>query len=141
VEETQAGGATLAQGGRQPAELNRGYFFEPTVFTETPDDARAMIDEPFGPIALLTGFDTFDEVIARANSLPQGLAAYVFTNSLKQAHQTADALRTGIVCVNTLQAATTEMPFGGVKHSGYGREGGSQSIHDYLDTKFTNMVT
>ncbi len=140
VEDTRAGGATLALGGRQPAELNRGYFFEPTVFTDTPDDARGMIEEPFGPIALLTGFDSFDDVIARANSLPQGLAGYVFTESLKRAHQTADALKTGIVCVNTLQAATTEMPFGGVKHSGYGREGGSQSIHDYLDTKFTNIV-
>jgi len=140
VEDTRAGGARLALGGRQPAEMNRGYFYEPTVFTDTPDTARGMIDEPFGPIALLTGFDDFDDVIARANSLPQGLAAYVFTGSLKRAHETADALKTGIVCVNTLQAATTEMPFGGVKHSGYGREGGSQSIHDYLDTKFTNFV-
>jgi succinate-semialdehyde dehydrogenase/glutarate-semialdehyde dehydrogenase len=140
VADTSAGGARLALGGRQPADLNRGYFFEPTVFSDTPDDARGMLDEPFGPIALLAGFETFDDVIARANSLKQGLAAYVFTDSLKRAHQTADALRTGIVCVNTLQAATTEMPFGGVKYSGYGREGGSRSIHDYLDTKFTNIV-
>ena len=140
VEDTRSGGAKLATGGRQPADLNRGYFYEPTVFTDTPDSARGMIDEPFGPIAMLASFDSFDDVIARANSLPQGLAAYVFTNSLKRAHMTADALKTGIVCVNTLQAATTEMPFGGVKHSGFGREGGSHSIHDYLDTKFINLV-
>ncbi|MBN9508736.1 MAG: NAD-dependent succinate-semialdehyde dehydrogenase [Alphaproteobacteria bacterium] len=140
VEDTQSGGARLAAGGQRPAGINRGYFFEPTVFTDTPDSARGMIDEPFGPIAMLTSFDEFDDVIARANSLPQGLAAYVFTNSLKRAHMTADALKTGIVCVNTLQAATTEMPFGGVKHSGFGREGGSHSIQDYLDTKFINIV-
>jgi succinate-semialdehyde dehydrogenase / glutarate-semialdehyde dehydrogenase len=140
VEDTQSGGAKLAMGGQQPAGINRGYFYEPTVFLDTPDSARGMIDEPFGPIAMLASFDDFDDVIARANSLPQGLAAYVFTNSLKRAHMTADALRTGIVCVNTLQAATTEMPFGGVKHSGFGREGGSQSIQDYLDTKFINLV-
>jgi succinate-semialdehyde dehydrogenase/glutarate-semialdehyde dehydrogenase len=140
VEDTESGGAKLAAGGRQPAEINRGYFYEPTVFTDTPDSARGMIDEPFGPVAMLASFDDFDDVIARANSLPQGLAAYVFTNSLKRAHMTADALKTGIVCVNTLQAATTEMPFGGVKHSGFGREGGSHSIQDYLDTKFINLV-
>jgi succinate-semialdehyde dehydrogenase/glutarate-semialdehyde dehydrogenase len=140
VEDTRAGGAKLAVGGRQPAENNRGYFYEPTVFTDTPDSARGMIDEPFGPVAMLANFDEFDDVIARANGLPQGLAAYVFTNSLKRAHMTADALKTGIVCINTLQAATTEMPFGGVKHSGFGREGGSHSILDYLDTKFINLV-
>ncbi len=140
VEDTRSGGARLAAGGGRPSDLNRGYFFEPTVFTDTPDSARGMVDEPFGPIAMLASFDEFDDVIARANSLPQGLAAYVFTDSLKRAHMTADALKTGIVGVNTLQAATTEMPFGGVKHSGFGREGGSQSIQDYLDTKFINFV-
>lgn len=140
VEDTVKGGARLAGGGKRPAGMNRGYFFEPTIFTDVPDDARVMVEEPFGPLAPLTTFGSFNEVIERANSLKQGLAAYVFTNSLKRANETAEALKTGIVCVNNIQAATVEMPFGGVKYSGFGREGGSQSIKDYLDVKFTNLV-
>jgi succinate-semialdehyde dehydrogenase/glutarate-semialdehyde dehydrogenase len=140
VADTEKGGAKLASGGRRPAGMNRGFFFEPTVFTDTPDDARTMVEEPFGPIASLTTFSEFDEVIARANSLPQGLAAYVFTNSLRQAHKTIEALKTGIVAVNNTAAATAEMPFGGVKHSGFGRENGRQGIMDYLDVKFANIV-
>lgn len=140
VQATLDGGARIVHGGGRPAGMERGYFFEPTVFADTPDDARAMIDEPFGPLAPLASFEEFDEVIRRANALKQGLAAYVFTNSLKRAHKTVDALKTGIVCVNNVAAATPEMPFGGVKHSGFGREGGSQGILDYLDVKFTNLI-
>ncbi len=99
-----------------------------------------MVEEPFGPIAPMSTFESFDEVIERANSLPQGLASYVFTNSLRQAHKTAEALKTGIVAVNNVAAATAEMPFGGVKHSGFGRENGRQGMLDYLDVKFTNIV-
>jgi succinate-semialdehyde dehydrogenase / glutarate-semialdehyde dehydrogenase len=139
VEDTRASGAALLRGGRRPAGHNRGYFFEPTVFDDVPDDARVMNDEPFGPIAALTTFATFDDVIARANALPYGLAGYVFTNSLGRAQATAEALRVGIVGVNTFVAATAEMPFGGVKHSGFGRENGSQGIADYLDTKFVSI--
>jgi succinate-semialdehyde dehydrogenase / glutarate-semialdehyde dehydrogenase len=140
VEDTSKDGAKLALGGRRPADMNRGYFFEPTVFTDTPDDARAMVEEPFGPVANLSSFETFDEVINRANSLPQGLAAYVFTNSMRQAMATIEALKVGIVAVNNTAAATAEMPFGGVKHSGFGRENGRQGILDYLDVKFANLV-
>ncbi len=87
VEDTIADGGKLVSGGKRPAEMNRGYFFEPTVFTDVPDDARIMIEEPFGPIAPMSTFETFDEVIERANSLPQGLASYVFTNSLQAGPQ------------------------------------------------------
>ncbi len=140
VEDTVADGGKLVSGGKRPAAMNRGYFFEPTVFTDVPDDARIMVEEPFGPIAPMSTFESFDEVIERANSLPQGLASYVFTNSLRQAHKTAEALKTGIVAVNNVAAATAEMPFGGVKHSGFGRENGRQGMLDYLDVKFTNIV-
>ncbi|MDF1586692.1 NAD-dependent succinate-semialdehyde dehydrogenase [Marinimicrococcus flavescens] len=139
VEDTKKDGGTLVMGGKRPADMNRGYFFEPTVFTDVPDDARIMNDEPFGPIAPLSTFSAFDEVIERANALPYGLAAYVFTDSLKLAQQTSQALKVGIVAVNNTAAATAEMPFGGVKHSGFGRENGSQGLLDYLDVKFTNF--
>ncbi len=140
VQDTIADGGRLLLGGRRPADLNRGFFFEPTVFDDVPDEARAMREEPFGPIALMTSFEDFDEVIARANALPYGLAAYTFTRSMNTAQRTIDALKVGIVGVNTYVAATAEMPFGGVKHSGFGRENGRQGIQDYLDIKFANVV-
>jgi succinate-semialdehyde dehydrogenase/glutarate-semialdehyde dehydrogenase len=140
VEDTLAEGAQLLTGGRRPAGFNRGYFYEPTVFGGMRDEMRLMNDEPFGPLAPISTFEGVDEVIERANSLPYGLAAYVFTNSLKLAHETAERLRVGIVGVNNYVAATAEMPFGGVKHSGFGRENGSMGINDYLDVKFTNLV-
>ncbi len=140
VADTVADGGKLLLGGRRPADLNRGFFFEPTVLDEVPDEARAMREEPFGPIALVTGFEDFDEVVARANALPYGLAAYTFTRSMNTAQRTIDALEVGIVGVNTYVAATTEMPFGGVKHSGFGRENGRQGIQDYLNVKFANVV-
>jgi len=139
VEDTKAGGATLLTGGRRPSSPNRGYFFEPTVFGDVPETARVMQDEPFGPIAALSGFESFEEVVARANGLPYGLAAYTFTGSLGRAQRTAEALKVGMVGVNSFAVATAEMPFGGVKHSGFGRENGSEGIRDYLDTKFVSI--
>lgn len=140
VADTVAEGATLVTGGKRPAGFNRGFFFEPTVFTDVRDDMRIMREEPFGPLAPVTSFEDLDEVIARANALPYGLAGYVFTNSQKLAAATVDGLKVGIVGVNSFQAATAEMPFGGVKHSGFGRENGAQGILDYLDCKFVNFV-
>ena len=140
VEQTKAEGARVVTGGKRPADMNRGYFFEPTVFADMRDDMRVMNDEPFGPIAAVTSFETFDEVIGRANSLSYGLAGYVFTQDHKLAQKTADALKTGIVAVNNYAAATAEMPFGGVNHSGFGRENGSQGLYDYLDVKFINIA-
>jgi succinate-semialdehyde dehydrogenase/glutarate-semialdehyde dehydrogenase len=140
VEDTLEEGARLECGGRRPAGMNRGYFYEPTVLSGMRDEMRLMNEEPFGPLAPISTFESLDEVIARANSLPYGLAGYVFTGSLRLAHQTADALRAGIVAVNGFAAATAEMPFGGVKHSGFGRENGAAGILDYLDCKFVNVL-
>jgi succinate-semialdehyde dehydrogenase/glutarate-semialdehyde dehydrogenase len=129
-------GAELLAGGQQPSGFNRGYFFEPTVLGRTPDEARVMIDEPFGPVAPLTTFSDFDEVVARANGVPFGLAGYVFTKNLRTAHVASEALEVGMVGVNDMMLATAEIPFGGVKESGLGREGGSLGIKDYLEPKF-----
>ncbi|MEZ5861687.1 MAG: NAD-dependent succinate-semialdehyde dehydrogenase [Geminicoccaceae bacterium] len=140
VEQTKEEGARVVTGGKRPADMNRGYFYEPTVFADVRDDMRVMNDEPFGPIAPVTTFESFDEVIGRANSLSYGLAGYVFTRDQKLAQATAEALKTGIVGVNTFAAATAEMPFGGVNHSGFGKENGSQGLYDYLDLKFVNIA-
>jgi len=139
VEDAMSKNAKLISGGRRPAHLNRGWFFEPTVLLDPADDSRMMTEEPFGPVATINRFSTMDEVIAKANGLEFGLAAYVFTNSLTKAHETADALEAGVVGVNTFVASLAETPFGGTKQSGFGREGGFLGIRDYLDAKFTNM--
>jgi succinate-semialdehyde dehydrogenase/glutarate-semialdehyde dehydrogenase len=140
VEDTRNEGATVACGGKRPADKNKGFFYEPTVFTDVTDDMRVMNDEPFGPIAPVTTFEDFDEVITRANSLSFGLAGYVFTDSQALAMKTMEALRTGIVGVNNYVAATAEMPFGGVNHSGFGRENGPNGLLDYMDVKFANIM-
>jgi len=140
VEDAKAKGAEVLAGGRRPPEFNRGYFYEPTVLRNVPDGARVMNEEPFGPIAPLSTFRDFDEVMQRANALSVGLGGYVFTRSLKRAHEVADAMETGMVGVNTFALASPETPFGGIKESGFGREGGAMGIKDYLDVKYTNMV-
>jgi succinate-semialdehyde dehydrogenase/glutarate-semialdehyde dehydrogenase len=140
VVDTRDRGAQLLHGGKRPAGFNRGFFYEPTVFRDVPDDARVMNEEPFGPIAPITTFRDFDEVMKRANALKVGLGGYVFTRSLKRAHEASEAMETGMVGVNTLALASAEAPFGGIKESGFGREGGSLGIKDYLDVKYTNMV-
>ena len=95
-----------------------------------------MIDEPFGPIAPISSFTDFDDVIRRANSTPYGLAAYLFTKSLKTAALASERIEAGMVGINELAIASAEMPFGGVKQSGMGREGGAFGILDYLEPKF-----
>jgi succinate-semialdehyde dehydrogenase/glutarate-semialdehyde dehydrogenase len=136
VEDALGRGAELLAGGRQPAGFNRGYFFEPTVLGHVPDDARVMTEEPFGPVAPIATFTGFDEVVARANALPFGLAGYVFSRSLRTANLAAEALEVGMVGVNDMLLACAEAPFGGVKESGMGREGGALGIHDYLEAKY-----
>ena len=140
VETTRGEGANVVCGGKRPADKNKGFFYEPTVFSDVRDDMRIMNDEPFGPLAPVTTFEDFDDVITRANSLSYGLAGYVFTNNQALAHQTMEALRTGIVGVNNFVASTAEMPFGGVNHSGFGRESGPHGILDYMDVKFANII-
>ena len=112
-----------------------GYFWAPTVVSELNDDAKLMNDEPFGPIAAIARFSTLDEVVTRANSLPYGLAAYAFTQSLRRANQIADSLENGMVGVNTCRISYAETPFGGVKESGYGSEGAIEGLDAYLVTK------
>lgn len=129
-------GARLLAGGRRPPHLNQGHFLEPTVLADVPDDARIMKEEPFAPVAPIAAFDDFDEVIARANSTEFGLAAYVFTRDSRLAATTAEALEAGMVGINETLLATAEAPFGGTRQSGFGREGGSLGILDYLNPKY-----
>lgn len=136
VQDALSRGAELLAGGKPPADRNRGYFFEPTVLGRVNDDALIMQDEPFAPVAPITPFKTFDEVIARANATPFGLTGYLFSRSQRTATLAAEALEVGMVGVNELGIASAEMPFGGVKESGMGREGGSLGIKDYLEAKF-----
>jgi succinate-semialdehyde dehydrogenase/glutarate-semialdehyde dehydrogenase len=126
-------GAKVLTGGAPIAEMNRGFFFQPTVLAHVPDEARIMREEPFGPLAPLNSFTDRDAVVARANSLPVGLAAYIFTRNLKTAQEVAEQLETGMVGVNEMALGTAELPFGGVKWSGMGREGGPLGIKDYLE--------
>ncbi|GAB4282721.1 MAG: NAD-dependent succinate-semialdehyde dehydrogenase [Roseovarius sp.] len=133
VEDATARGAVLRTGGGRLGE--RGYFFQPTVLSHVPDEARIMREEPFGPIAVLNPVRDLDEAIARANAVPYGLAGYAFTNRADYIERMIDAVEVGNFSVNTLEASLPETPFGGVKSSGYGREGGTEGLHSYLITK------
>ena len=139
VEITKKEGAVILCGGKRPANYNKGYFYEATVFDNVKDDFKIMTTEPFGPLSPILSFKHFDEVIERANNHDAGLAAYVATSSMEKAQLTSDALETGLVAINTPLVATAEAPFGGIKQSGYGREGGSEAIKDYLNTKYTHL--
>ena len=137
VEDADARGAKILAGGHRMGE--KGNFFEPTVIEEAPDDSKLMREEPFGPIMGLKRFKSLDEAIERANSLPFGLAAYAFTTSTKNATKIGDALESGMVTINHLGFALAEVPFGGVKESGYGSEGGTETFDGYLVTKFVTQ--
>ena len=139
IADAQSRGADLLAGGGTPTGLEKGYFLEPTVLGHVPDDAKIMVEEPFAPVAPITTFKDLDEVLDRANSLPFGLAGYVFTSSLATAHIASEALECGMVGVNEMLLATAEAPFGGIKESGMGREGGSLGIMDYLEPKYIKM--
>ncbi len=129
-------GARLLTGGGRPAHLNKGHFLQPTVLADVSDDARIMVEEPFAPIAPIAPFTDEDDVIRRANALPFGLAAYVFTNDAERGQRTAEQLESGMVGINEVLLATAEAPFGGMKESGFGREGGALGIKDYLEPKY-----
>lgn len=134
VEDARAQGGEIVFGG---ARLKSpGNFFPPTVVTGLPDTAKLMTEEPFGPIAPLTPFTDPQDAIRRANSLPYGLSSYVFTESLKTATYAANALEAGMVNLNHFGSALAETPFGGVKDSGMGSEGGTETFDGYLVTKF-----
>ena len=131
-------GGIIRTGGERIGNL--GFYYAPTVLSEVPDEAKIMIEEPFGPIAPITHFDAFDEVVERANSLPFGLASYVFTSDGDKATKIGQALDTGLVGVNHAVVATPETPFGGVNESGYGSEGGIEGLDAFLRTKFVTEV-
>jgi len=139
VEVTKQEGAKVLCGGKRPSGFNKGYFYEPTIFDNVKDDFKIMTEEPFGPLTPLLTFKKFDEVIEKANNQVAGLAAYVCTSSIELANKTSEALETGMVAVNTPFISNAETPFGGIKQSGYGREGGSVGIKDYLNIKYTHL--
>ncbi|WP_427917707.1 NAD-dependent succinate-semialdehyde dehydrogenase [Streptomyces sp. cg40] len=126
-------GAKVLTGGQRLAR--DGYFYAPTVLTEVPADARLMHEEPFGPLAPIVPFTDLDETLALANALPYGLAAYGFTESAATAEKLSDALEAGILSINHCGGSVAEAPSGGVKESGYGREGGPEALDAYLITK------
>ena len=132
-------GAKIAAGGKRIGE--GGFFFEPTVLVDVPMNARIMNEEPFGPVAPVLRFKDFDSVVAEANRLPWGLAAYAYTSSLKTADAIGAAFESGMVSINHHGLALPEVPFGGVKDSGYGSEGGSEAIEAYLNTKFITHMS
>jgi len=131
-------GAKLETGGKRIG--NKGNFFEPTVLSGVDRGMRVMNEEPFGPLAAVTAFSEFDEVVEEANRLPYGLAAYAYTRSAKTAAAIGAAIESGMVAINHHGLALPEVPFGGVKDSGYGSEGGSEAIEAYLNTKFITQL-
>ncbi len=126
-------GAHIATGGSRDGET--GYFFKPTVLTNVPVDAKIMQEEPFGPIAVINPFSSLEEAITHANSIPYGLAGYAFTNRADYIDKMIDEVEVGNLSINTLEASMPETPFGGVKSSGYGREGGSEGLGNYMTIK------
>ena len=138
VEDATKHGGKVRTGGHRIGD--KGNFYEPTVVTELSNDAKAMNDEPFGPLAVINPFKTFDDAITEANRLPFGLAAYAWTRSAKTANAVANAVETGMITINHLGLALPEVPFGGVKDSGYGSEGGAEAIESYLNPKFVSQA-
>ncbi len=139
VETTKKEGAKVLLGGKRPSGFNKGYYYEPTIFDDVKDDFTIMKIEPFGPLVPMLSFKTFDEVVERANKHELGLASYICTNSMEKAHRASELMETGTVAVNTPVVAIAEAPFGGIKQAGYGREGGSMAIKDYLNVKYTHL--
>jgi succinate-semialdehyde dehydrogenase/glutarate-semialdehyde dehydrogenase len=138
VEDAVSKGAKVLTGG---GKLDgRGYFFEPTVLSDISEDAELLREEIFGPVAPVIGFDSEEEAIAAANDTEYGLVAYVYTSDLKRAFRVVEALETGMVGLNQGLVSNAAAPFGGIKHSGFGREGGPEGIEEYLETKYVAMA-
>jgi succinate-semialdehyde dehydrogenase / glutarate-semialdehyde dehydrogenase len=140
VADARKHGGRIVTGGEQPSDKNKGFFYAPTVIADLPDSALALAEENFGPIAAITSFRSDDEVYTRANSTELGLSAYAFTQSAKRMRETVARLEAGMVGINSFALAAAEAPFGGIKASGMGREGGAHGIHDYLNVKLAQMT-
>lgn len=131
-------GARVLVGGKRVS--GPGFFFEPTVLADVPMDARVMQEEPFGPIAILRPFDTLKDGLEEANRLPYGLSAYAFTRDARTAIDVGDGLDAGMIGINQYRIIATELPFGGMKDSGHGSEGGAEGIEYYLTHKFISQA-
>jgi succinate-semialdehyde dehydrogenase/glutarate-semialdehyde dehydrogenase len=138
MDDARAKGATIATGGERIS--GEGNFYAPTVITNVSLDADVFNNEPFGPVAAVRGFDTLEEAITEANRLPFGLAGYAFTKSIKTAHILGQRLELGMLWINQPAMPSAEMPFGGVKDSGYGSEGGPEALESYLVTKSVSIL-
>lgn len=139
VADAVAHGAKLQTGGKRVG--NRGYFFAPTVLTDVPREARIMNEEPFGPVAILNRFDALDEAFAEANRLEYGLAAYAYSTSASTISKISRSVESGMISVNHHGLGLPEVPFGGIKDSGYGTEGGAEALANYMHVKFVTVKT
>ena len=140
VADARKKGATVATGGERPSDMNRGYFYRPTVLTNVPENADVLTEEPFCPLAAVIKVDDMDSAMVRANALEAGLAAYVWTKDMQRAENTCRQLQAGVIAVNNFQVATAEGPFGGIKAGGFGREGGHEGVRDFLNMKFKHKM-
>ena len=131
-------GGKVATGGDRLG--NCGYFFEPTVLTDVPLDARIMNEEPFGPVATIAPFDSLEEAVKEANRLPYGLAAYAYTSSANTIAQVQSKVESGMLSINHHGLAQPETPFGGMGDSGWGSEGGSEMLSAYLVPRFVSVM-
>ena len=132
VEDARAKGARVMAGGERG---EGGFFFQPTLIADVPLEADAMSQEPFGPLALAAPFASLDDAIAQANRLPYGLAAFAFTENARRANILGDAIEAGMVAINNFGISVADAPFGGVKDSGFGSEGGPEGLESYMVTK------
>ena len=138
ISDAKSKGANLASGGERIG--NKGYFFRPTVLTDVPADATMMNEEPFGPVAIVNRFSTYEDAVVEANRLPFGLAAYAFTSSGETAQRLGQQVESGMLTINHMGLSLPEVPFGGIKDSGYGTEGGSGAVEAYLETRFVTTM-
>ena len=138
VEDARSRGAKVVVGGERTD--GAGYFYKPTVLGDTPDGARVLSEEIFGPVAPVKGFQSEEEAIAAANDTEYGLVAYVFTRDINRAFRVMEELDTGMIGFNQGMVSNAGAPFGGVKQSGFGREGGPEGLHEYLETKYVGIA-
>ena len=139
IQDAAQKGARIVTGGERVG--NKGYFFAPTILTDVALEARIMNEEPFGPVAIIRPFRDAEDAIAEANRLPYGLASYAYTGSARTAAMVADAVEAGMMSINHHGLALPEVPFGGIKDSGFGSEGGTDAIEAYFNTKFVTHAT
>jgi succinate-semialdehyde dehydrogenase/glutarate-semialdehyde dehydrogenase len=140
VQDAVAKGAQVVTGGGRVPSLNRGYFYQPTIMTNVLPTMRLSCEEVFGPVMPISPFETLEDGLQLANDSPFGLAAFAITKDMARATRVYEGLKAGVVGINDLTPSTAEAPFGGMKQSGFGREGSVEGLHEYLDTKFVSIA-